>query len=212
MPIDSNSAEKKLLIWFIVILIFGSFLLVLQSSKTNDTFMIHAIHKEAFACIEHWEGQFESVGDALGTDCVIKGWYQDEHRLFLRPYKNNGFENEDWFGFNKEVLAPCDCTVEKIHINSKTNQPGIMNPSQASSITFKTTDDSYVVLAHVREILVQEGQRIKRGQVVAKVGNNGYSRNPHIHVGAWDKEFKPLQIRFDQTTIGLLTKEEMKKK
>ncbi|WP_147302681.1 M23 family metallopeptidase [Thalassotalea euphylliae] len=40
------------------------------------------------------------------------------------------------------------------------------------------------------------------GESIAKVGNNGYSCNPHIHVGAW-KDNLPLQIRFDQKTLEL---------
>ncbi|MBQ4829996.1 M23 family metallopeptidase [Alteromonas sp. CI.11.F.A3] len=168
---------------------------------------IHAIHKETFACTEHWDGQFKYAGDALGTDCVIGGWYEDDKRLFQRSFINSGFENEDWFGFKKNVLAPCDCTVTKIHLNPITNQPGVMTPGRASSITFKTKDGLSVILAHIREIDVKEGEIVKRGTVVAKVGNNGYSRNPHIHIGAWDKEGKPIQIQFDQSTLALLDRE-----
>lgn len=168
---------------------------------------IHAIHKETFACTEHWDGQFKYAGDALGTDCVIGGWYEDDKRLFQRSFINSGFENEDWFGFKKNVLAPCDCTVTKIHLNPITNQPGVMTPGRASSITFKTKEGLSVLLAHVREIDVKEGETVKRGAIVAKVGNNGYSRNPHIHVGAWDKEGNPIQIQFDQSTLALLDRE-----
>lgn len=164
---------------------------------------IHAPHTQSFSCIEHWDGQFEWVGDALGTDCVIQGWYEDERRLFVRPYINQGFQNEDWYGFNKNVLAPCDCKVSKIHVNDVVNQPGIMTPGRASSITFVTADNVSILIAHVRDIAVAKGDSVKAGQVVAKVGNNGYSRNPHVHIAAWDSNQTPLQIQFDQKTISL---------
>ena len=176
-------------------------------SYANTSIKIHAIHKETFACTEHWDGQFTYAGDALGTDCVIGGWYEDDKRLFQRSFTNSGFKNDDWFGFKKNVLAPCDCTVTKIHINPIMNQPGVMTPGRASSITFKTKEGLSVLLAHVREIDVEEGETVKRGAIVAKVGNNGYSRNPHIHIGAWDKEGKPIQIQFDQSTLALLDRE-----
>lgn len=172
-----------------------------------DTVKIHAIHKETFACTEHWDGQFAYAGDALGTDCVIGGWYEDDTRLFQRSYINKGFENEEWFGFKKDVLAPCDCTVDSIYINPITNKPGVMTPGRASSITFKTKEGQFVLLAHVRDIAVKVGQEIKRGTVVAKVGNNGYSRNPHIHIGAWDINGKPMQIQFDQSTLALIDRQ-----
>lgn len=177
------------------------------ATSAHEAIKIHAIHKETFSCTEHWDGQFNYAGDALGTDCVIGGWYEDDKRLFQRTYTNSGFKNEDWFGFQKDVLAPCDCIVTKIYINPITNQPGIMTPGRASSITFKTKNGSSVLLAHVRDVTVKEGETVRQGTIVAKVGNNGYSRNPHIHIGAWDEQNTPMQIRFDQSTLALLDRE-----
>ena len=185
-------------------LVIISNLLLASFANSADSIKVHAIHKENFSCTDHWEGQFKYVGDALGTDCIISGWYQDDKRLFQRTYINDGFNNEDWFGFNKAVLSPCDCTVTAIHINKKTNVPGVMQPGRASSISFKAKDGATVLLAHVRQINVKVGDFVKRGSPVAKVGNNGYSRNPHIHIGAWDSQGTPLQIQFDQSTLSLL--------
>ena len=55
------------------------------------------------------------------------------------------------------------------------------------------------------DLSVKEGDTVKAGDIVAKVGNNGFSRNPHIHVGAW-KGNTPLQIRFDLKTMGIQLK------
>ena len=63
-----------------------------------------------------------------------------------------------------------------------------------------------VVYAHVRDVVVSIGDPVKAGDVVAKVGNNGYSRHPHIHIGAW-KGDTPLQIRFDLNVMGRQLKE-----
>ena len=172
---------------------------------------IHSPHAESYACTEHWDGQFKWIGDALGTDCIVQGWYKDGTKMFLRPFKNQGFENKDWFGFQKNVLAPCDCTISAIHINAKTNQPGVMNPGRASSITFKTQDKKSILIAHVQNVQVSVGEQVKAGQAVAKVGNNGYSRNPHVHIAAWDDQGVPLQIQFDQKTVGMASRENKKK-
>ena len=72
-----------------------------------------------------------------------------------------------------------------------------MIPGRATSVTFRRTDGTHVVYAHLREIKVSEGQIVEAGEPVGKVGNNGYSRHPHVHIGAWKGE-EPLQIRFDQ--------------
>ena len=178
-------------------------LLPVESQATDSGVVkIHAPHDELFSCIEHWDGKFLHVGDALGTDCVIQQWHKDKDRMFLRPFRNRGYLNIHWFGYGKPVLSPCDCTVEAIHVNPKTNRPGIMKPGKASTITFKTADQTRILYAHVDDIVVKPGDVVKAGQAVAKVGNNGFSRNPHLHIAAWRGE-TPLQIRFDQKTLQL---------
>jgi murein DD-endopeptidase MepM/ murein hydrolase activator NlpD len=34
---------------------------------------------------------------------------------------------------------------------------------------------------HLSQILVHEGQRVKRGELVARCGNSGLSNAPHLH-------------------------------
>lgn len=197
----------KLKCIFVCLLLIG----FCSQSIGSGTIKIHSPHKESFSCTEHWDGQFKSLGDALGTDCVIQELVKVEGKVFQRAFMNQGFENTDWFGFGKEVLAPCDCVVEAIYINDVTNKPGIMTPGRASSITFRKKGNTRVLLAHVREIHVKKGQEVKAGEAVAKVGNNGYSRSPHIHIAAWSVDEMPLQIQFDQKTLGIKARQELAK-
>lgn len=168
----------------------------------SDWALIHAPTKESYTCTEHWEGQFKYLGDALGTDCVVQELVENNDRMFVKSFKNKGLENTDWYGYGKNVLAPCDCTVVEVHINPFTNQPGKMKPGQASSVIFKTQDGIHVLIAHIDKPNIKVGEQVIAGQPIAKIGNNGYSRNPHLHIAAW-KDEKPLQIRFDQRTIDL---------
>ncbi len=178
-----------------------------MAKEQQDWIKIHAPHDEVFSCIEHWDGQFNHVGDALGTDCVIQAWYQHKDRMFVRSFEKRGHRNKDWFGYGKAVLAPCDCEVEATFTNPKTNRPGIMQPGKASTITFKNEAGIRILYAHVDDIQVKPGDVVRAGQTVAKVGNNGFSRNPHLHIGAWQGE-QPLQIRFDQKSLQLKSRKQ----
>ena len=155
-----------------------------------------------FSCSEHFLGQFEGVGDALGTDCVAQRLVEEHGRLWSRAYIKDGAANEDWFGWSMDVLSPCECEVVNVYINESVNIPGVMGEGRASSIDFKRADGVHFTMAHVRDVVVKVGDMVNPGQPVAKVGNNGYSRNPHVHVAAWiDKT--PLQIRWDQSKMKL---------
>ena len=181
-----------------------------KSFHKDGVVIIHAPVEESYTCSEHWDGQFQYLGDALGTDCVVQEFFSENGRMFMKSFQNKGLNNEDWFGFGKNVLAPCDCVVTDIHKNNMVNKPGIMNPKRAGSITFEMSDGTKIIIAHLDNVIVSEGESVKRGDEIAKVSNNGYSRNPHLHIAAWQGAF-PLQIRFDQKTIGINMREQLKK-
>ncbi len=173
----------------------------MASSDEIEAILIHAPFIETFSCTEHYAGQFKYPGDALGTDCAIGRLVEESGRKWLRQHENNGLNNEDWFGWRANILAPCNCTIEKVRLNLESTLPGILGKPPSSSITFKSEDGTHILFAHIADPLVEVGDEVRAGQVVASVGNNGYSRQPHLHIGAW-RAGVPLQIRFDQKTMG----------
>lgn len=168
-----------------------------------DVVTVHPIFNRPFICSEHWDGNLKSLGDALGSDRVIEQMVDEEGRLWMRPYRGNGQQNEDWFGWDGDVLAPCTCEVARVAQNKVVNTPGHLGKPPAAAITFRRSDGVHIVLAHVATVSVAPGTQVTAGDWVAKVGNNGMSRHPHIHIGAW-KGDQPLQIRFDLAAMGNL--------
>ena len=59
-------------------------------------------------------------------------------------------------------------------------------------------DGGHVALAHLRRgsVTVREGDRVRRGEIVAEVGNSGNSSEPHVHMQLMDRP-KPT------TAVGL---------
>lgn len=166
--------------------------------------LIHPLFKAYYMCGEHWAGQLAYVGDDLGSDCIITGGLPADGKSgFSKAYRTDGQTNEDWYGWMEPVLAPFTGTVARTHVNSVVNQPGQLGKPPASFVLFKHDDGTMVLIAHVTDIIVKEGDKVTAGQPFAKVGNNGFGRSPHIHVGAW-REKTPLQIRFDLMAMGKL--------
>lgn len=167
----------------------------------------HPIFKQPYTCTEHWLGNLKAPGDALGTDCVIQEMVEVKGRVWMRAHKGNGSRNTDWYGWGKEVLSPCSCEVVNVRDNPAANQPGKLGKPPAAFVELKRDDGVHFVLAHVTRMAVRPGDKVESGQLIAYVGNNGFSRHPHIHMGAWrDKE--PLQIRFDLAAMGKLFKDD----
>ncbi|WP_263788861.1 M23 family metallopeptidase [Salinibacter grassmerensis] len=127
-----------------------------------------------------------------------------------RAYKPGtaGKDNEDWYGWRQDVLAPFEGRVVRVARPDSTNEPGAVNrDGKTGLIVFEDEREGITAAyAHVREIEVEPGDTVARGDVVGKVGNNGTSRAPHVHVGAWTGApdllgektgAEPLQIQVD---------------
>jgi hypothetical protein len=174
------------------------------TSAPIEAVVIHPVFAASYACSEHWEGQLKYPGDSLGSDCMVFGGLAPDGRTgFSKAYKTDGSTNEDWYAWGEAVLAPFDSVVEKIYINPVVNKPGMLGKPPASFVIFKHSDGTRVMLAHVADVSVKEGDAVTAGKPFGKVGNNGFGRAPHIHVGAW-REKTPLQIRFDLRAAGEL--------
>ena len=166
--------------------------------------ILHPLYAEPYMCSEHPFSTSMYPGDALGQDCLIMAGIDfTTNSGFMTFYDGDGSQNTDWFGWGKPVLAPIAGIVSAVHANDIVNEPGTMTPGRASSVTITDASGASVVVAHLGEIAVDEGQPVAVGDVLGTGGNNGNSRSPHIHVGAIDAEGKPAQIRWNLVTAAL---------
>lgn len=173
---------------------------VSSQGRLIDAVIAHPLFDRTFVCSEHPAGQFALLGDDLGQDCVVMDFVTRGERTWLESYRTDGTRNADWFGWSAPVLSPCECTVLNIHRNPIVNEPGRPAQSRAASITLKAQDGTHFVLAHLGSFVVKVGDTVRRGQKLGTVGNNGFSRAPHIHIGAWQGR-RGLQLRWDQQKL-----------
>lgn len=160
----------------------------------SGSVLIHPVIKGNMITSEHEYKSNLGLGDQLARDFTV-GKITDKG--IVRRFKSDGLTNEDWYSWRKEVMAPFDGTIKKVNHPASSNKPGVMDREAPTGfILFQHKNGTTIVYAHVREIEVQKDQKVKAGEVVAKVGNNATSRSPHVHVGAW-KDDTPLQIQVD---------------
>lgn len=167
--------------------------------------VIHPIVGPHFLCLEHPLGQLRALGDALGSDCLVPELGAGPVAKWPAFYRGNGRNNEDWYGWGVPVLAPFDGVVDSVYVNPETNRPGRLGGSRATIIVFRRADGVRVLYAHVRDVAVRVGDRVRAGQRVGRVGNNGPAWFPHTHVGAW-RGTTPLQVRFDLRAMGSMSR------
>lgn len=172
--------------------------LALEDDTLTNKVLIHPVietgEDQYLSTREHTYRSQLRLGDQLARDFLVAA--TNKHGI-LEYYRNDGKTNEDYYGWKKDVMAPFNAEVTRVNEADSTNKPGKMNGDiRPGLIFFKKDNGLTVIYAHVRDINVEEGERVKAGEIVAKVGNNGNSRGPHVHVGAWKGE-TPLQIQVD---------------
>ena len=106
-------------------------------------------------------------------------------------WTGKGDKNEQYSVFGQEVIAVADAEVGRVVDGIPLNAPGALNPAvtagidtaAGNSVALRLPDGSYVTYGHLQpgSIRVKEGQRVRRGEVLARVGNSGNSTGPHLH-------------------------------
>lgn len=186
---------------FLTLLLAGFSVQAGEGERYTDSVLIHppidaTASGVSLAIREHVYKEQLRLGDQLASDFTLKQVGEDGIPHMYRP-GTDGESNENWYGWRAPVLAPFEATVTRVEQPSAVNEPGTMNREAQPGLIFFESDDGITVLyAHVREIQVEEGDAVAAGDQVALVGNNGNSRAPHVHVGAWKGE-TPLQIQVD---------------
>lgn len=117
---------------------------------------------------------------------------------------NPGTENENYHAFGQPYLAPVSGTVAMVLDGLDDilpQQPG-SNPMHhpAGNHVVIEASGGYIYLAHCQNgsILVQQGDTVEAGDVVAAVGNSGNTSEPHVHIHAQTQ----LDM-FDPEAVGI---------
>jgi murein DD-endopeptidase MepM/ murein hydrolase activator NlpD len=98
----------------------------------------------------------------------------------------------DWIGYGADVLAVADGVVRDMR-DGQVEHPPLTPQAEPDSLTAHGLFGNYVVLeikpgvyagyAHLQRgsVKVQAGQRVRRGQLLGRLGQSGNSAAPHLH-------------------------------
>jgi urea transporter len=100
-------------------------------------------------------------------------------------YDSDGLLCENYYCYDKPVIAPADGIVEEITDNIDDNEIGKVNTvnNWGNSVIIKHIPGIYTQMSHLKKgsFRVAKGDFVKQGDIIAHCGNSGRSPLPHLH-------------------------------
>ena len=114
-----------------------------------------------------------------------------------RTFQGDPKDNRSYRAFGAEALAVADATVVETKDGIPENQPDpvaravLITPATVGGnfVLLDLGNEAYAFYAHLQPgtLRVKRGDRVRRGQVLALVGNTGNSTEPHLHFQMGDR-------------------------
>jgi hypothetical protein len=116
-------------------------------------------------------------------------------------YVGDKTKNESYVDYGSAILAVADGSVVDVADDLEANPPGILpanDPVLGPKLTVQTVEGNHIVLdlghgvfafyAHLLKgsVRVKVGERVTKGEVMAKLGNTGNSNASHLHFHLMD--------------------------
>jgi len=103
----------------------------------------------------------------------------------LKSYNSDGLVCQNYYCYNKPVVAPADGFVEEIIDHIDDNEIGRSDTTNnwGNSIIIRHLPGLYTQMSHLRKgsFKVTKGEFVRRGDLLAHCGNSGRSPEPHLH-------------------------------
>ena len=151
----------------------------LDRSVLNRYFPFYLPFWGEWTISQGYDGKYTHKGEwSNAIDAVLA----DESGLTYEK-DNPGIEN--YYCYNKPVVAPADGVVTEISDNIDDNEPGKVNTinNWGNTIVIKHLNNLYSQLSHLRpgSFRVRNGDFVRKGDILAFCGNSGRSPEPHLH-------------------------------
>lgn len=151
-------------------------------------FPLHLPFWGGWTVSQGYEGEYTHKGEwSSAVDFVLV----DEMN---KTYNGSSKTCENFYCYNKPVIAPADGVIVEITDHIDDNEPGKVNSTQnwGNTIVIKHLNNLYSQISHLHNgtFKVRKGDFVRMGDIVAFCGNSGRSPEPHIH---FQVQVTPLQ-------------------
>ena len=142
---------------------------------------------EKYAEVEQALHDLDDRLDHTPSIWPTKGWYSCGYGMRDNPFTgyrefHRGIDVANHAG--TPVIAPADGRVKEFGKYGKMGKMLVIDHGYGFVTRY----------GHLSKVEVKRGQRVKRGDVIAKMGSSGYSTGPHLHYEVW-RNGKPLNPR-----------------
>jgi Peptidase family M23 len=136
----------------------------------------------------HVRGVQTVNGQTLGAQRFAIDWERlnEENRIFVGDPE----DVESYFAYGQPVLAVADARVARVLDGLEEQVPGALpdvialEEADGNHVVLDLGDGRFVLYAHMipGSITVDEGDQVRRGDVLGLLGNSGNSSAPHLHL------------------------------
>lgn len=139
----------------------------------------------------HWTGLFVAGGRAQISRRFAIDWKQLRQGAM---YSGDALDVRSYYSYGKNVFAVADATVISAQDGLPDNVPRTaagfstavhltMENVVGNAVVLDLGDGQFAYYAHLKpgSVGVKAGDRVRRGDLLAQIGNSGDSRWPHLH-------------------------------
>ena len=109
--------------------------------------------------------------------------YEGEYQITQKYKKltHKGIDVVKYKSQTCDIKAHTDGQVVMIQTGQKNNKNAKGNASYGNFVKMKHPDGYYTLYAHLKEVYVKKGAKLKKGDFVGYMGNTGKSFGAHLH-------------------------------